>query len=566
METKNCKNCRLDFAIDERDQTHCAKIGVPTPSWCPKCRFVRRTANLNGWSLFYRPCDKCSKRTLSMYPPDAQVTVYCQPCWWADDWDGTEYAQDYDESRPFLEQVKELNDKTPHVALETTYLTLKDCDYCNAIAYGKNCMLATWSDYCENVFFSSFLASTKDTVDCLRMIDSELCYESIGQNKAYRVFFSEECDSCTDVWFSRNCYSCVNCFGCVNLRGASYCIYNEQYSREDYFEKLKEFEVDTYSGQMAMRAQIEDFWKQFPYRAYTGNTLNVNVEGEYVYESKNSTEMFMASGAEDCRYSQFITVKPARDCVDYSGWGNGVELIYESANIGDNSSNVKFSYYCFPDCLNLEYCMWVVAGKNNFGCSNLKRKKYAILNKEYEKEEYEALREKIVIDMKSRPYVDSTGQEYLYGEFFSPEFSKFAYNTSNAHKFFPKTQEETLAMGYTWKAEEEQVAVATIQADDLPDSMNETDQSITKETIQCDTCPRKYRIVDGEFGLLQKMGMPVPHQCLKCRELRRFNRMHKPLELYDSTCAKCSEPMKTAYNPEGPETVYCVSCYQQEFV
>lgn len=501
-----------------------------------------------------------------MYPAEADVTVYCQPCWWADDWDGTEYGMEYDSTRPFLEQAKELNDKTPHVALETTYLTLKDCEYCNAIAYGKNCMMDTWSDYCENVYFSSYTTSTKDTIDSLRMIDSELCYESIGQMKGYRVFYSEECDSCTDVWFSRNCYSCTNCFGCVNIRGGSYMIFNEQYTKEDYFQKLKEFNLDTYSGQMKVKESAQEFWKEFPYRAYTGNTLNVNVSGEYVFESKNSSDMFMCSGAEDCHNCQFITVKPARDCVDYSGWGNGVELIYDSANIGDNCSNVKFSYYCFPDCLNLEYCLWDVAGKNNFGCANLKRKQYAILNKVYDKETYEKLREEIIVDMKERPYIDSTGKEYFYGEFFSPEFSKFAYNTSNAHKFFPKTKEEALALGYKWQEEELQTVNATILAQDISDKITDVPPEIVKETIQCTSCPKKYRVVEFEYGLLKKMGMPVPRQCPKCREARRFSRLSKPFGLYERTCDKCQKSIKTVFSPDRPEVVYCVDCYQQEFV
>lgn len=533
---------------------------------CPKCRFIRRTANLNGWSLFYRNCDKCSKRTLSMYPPEQKITVYCQPCWWSDEWDGTEYAQEYDSTRPFLEQVKELDAKTPHVALETTYLTLKDCDYCNAIAYGKNCMLATWSDYCENVFFSSFLNGTKDTADCLRMQDSELCYESIGQNKGYRVFFSEECDGCTDVWFSRNCYSCIDCIGCTNLRGATNMIFNEKYSKEDYEIKKSEMKLDTYTGQMAMREKAQIFWQQFPYREYSGNTMNVNVTGEYTYESKNSLDMYLSNGTEDCRYCQFITVKPARDCVDYSGWGNGAELIYDSANIGDNVSNVKFSYYCFPDCLDLEYCMWIIAGKNNLGCANLKRKKYAILNKVYEKEEFEKLREQIIEDMKKTPYIDSTGQKYFYGEFFPAEFSNFAYNTSNAHKFFPKTKEEAMNLGYMWKDEEEQVATATILASELPETIEETDSSITTETTQCSTCTKKFRIVDGEYDLLKKLGMPVPHECLKCREARRFERINKPLELYMRNCANCNTEITTPFSPDRPETVFCASCYQKLFV
>ncbi len=561
MENRNCQNCKKNFTIESRDFNYYEKIGVPAPSWCPLCRFIRRTAFVNGWSLFWRNCDKCSKRTLSMYPPDQKITVYCQPCWWGDSWDGTEYAQDYDPSRPFLEQVKELSEKTPFCALETTYLTLKDCEYCNAIAYGKNCMLATWLDYCENVCFSSYLNGSKDISDCLRMQESELCYESIGQTKGYHVFYSEECDGCTDVWFSRNLYSSSNCIGCVNMRGASYCIFNEKYTKEEYAEKLKEFKLHTRAGILAFKEKAEAFWKSHPYREYSGNTLNVNVTGEYTYQSKNSTDMYISTGAEDCAHSQFITVAPARDCTDYSGWGNGAELIYESANIGDNVNNVRFSVYCFPDVLQTEYSMWAIAGKYNFGCVNLKRKQYAILNKVYDKETYEKLRAEIIEDMKKRPYVDVTGKQFFYGEFFPPEFSKFAYNTSNASKYFWKTKEEVALMGSFWYDEEPQNIVATITADALPETIAEVSEAIMKETIQCATCDRKYRIAQLELSILQKLLMPIPTSCPKCREASRFKKMNMPI-LRDSSCAHCGKAIKTAFPADTDKTVYCVSCYQ----
>src|SRR3989338_11303148 len=306
MEKRNCQNCRKDFTIESEDFNFYEKVKVPAPTWCPECRMIRRCNSANGWSLFYRNCDKCGKRTLSAYPPEQKITVYCQPCWWSDSWDGSEYAMDYDATRPFLAQLRELTEKTPYTVLETEYLTLKNCDYSNALSHCKNCMLASWLDYCENIYFSSLLNEVKDVADSLRIFyGTELCYESVGIDKSYKIFYSQECDSCTDTWFSRNCYSCTNCVGCVNLRGASYCIFNVKYSKEEYAKKLKELKLDTRSGIEALKKEVEIFWKKFPYRFYTGNSLNVNVTGEYVYESRNCKEVYNIGGAENCRYCQF---------------------------------------------------------------------------------------------------------------------------------------------------------------------------------------------------------------------------------------------------------------------
>ncbi|MEI8269844.1 MAG: hypothetical protein WCG45_00585, partial [bacterium] len=378
-----CQNCKNDFVIEQEDFNFYEKINVPPPTWCSECRAIRRFSFQNTWNLYWRNCDKCNGRTLSLYSPLQNNTVYCQPCWWKDDWDGTEYSMDYNPEKPFLEQIEELSNKTPFSALTSLYTSDKNCEYANALAWCKDCYMCFWADFCDNVFYSSLLNTLKHSVDCVRGYFSELCYESIGLNRCYRTFFSEECDDCVDVWFSRNCYGCTNCVACVNLSGASNCIFNVKYSKEEYAEKIKEFDLESWKKINELNIKAQEFWQTLPYRAYHGHSLNKNASGDYVYESKNSKEMYLANGAEDCKFCQFITVKPAKDCRDYSGWGNNAELIYESTVVGENSSSVSFSYECWPDCLNLQYCIWNIAGKNNFGCVNLKRKQYCILNKQY---------------------------------------------------------------------------------------------------------------------------------------------------------------------------------------
>jgi hypothetical protein len=562
-ENRICKNCTQDFIIESADFSFYEKIKVPAPTWCPECRLIRRFSFNNVWSLYRRDCAKCGKKNMmSTFSPDKKCIVYCPECWWSDDWDGTEKGLEYDSARPFLEQMKELLAITPWQGLESAYLTLVNSDYTNACAYQKNSYMTFWADYCENVFYSSYLNGLKDSLDCYRMYKSELCYEDVGCGNCYRTFFSEECDSCTDSWFCRSCFGCTNCFGCINLRNRSYCIFNIQYSKDEYFAKLKELNLESNASIADIKRQVLEFWNQYPRRMYTGNSLNVQVTGDYIYESKNAKDCYMVSGAEDCRYVQFISVASAKDCYDYTGWGNGAELVYEGMVVGEGASNVKFGYHCWPNVLNVEYCMYAIACKNSFGCVNLKRKEYCILNKQYSKEEYERLVAHIKEDMVLNPYVDEKGREWPYGEFLPVGFSPYAYNESVAAQFFPKTKEEVEIYGAQWVEPHVNQYTITKKAHDLPDTIKETDDSVVNEVIECSECTKPFRIVPNELSQMRKLDLPLPHSCYNCRQSRRFKRTNPP-RLYDRNCQNCNTSIKTTYAPDRSEIVYCEKCYQE---
>lgn len=167
--------------------------------------------------------------------------------------------------------------------------------------------------------------------------------------------------------------------------------------------------------------------------------------------------------------------------------------------------------------------------------------------------------------MKINPYIDSVGHTFLYGEFFPPEFSRFPYNKSNAMRFFPKSKDEATSFGSEWFDIENPNHTTTISSADLPDNINEAEDSILREIIECSSCNRAYKIVEGELFLLRKMGLPIPHECPKCRENERFARMN-PIKLYSRDCMKCGKDINTPYSEERPEIVYCEKCYQQEFI
>ena len=90
----------------------------------------------------------------------------------------------------------------------------------------------------ESIRYSSHLNDgTKDVMDNSFMgIRSELLYEcAICGYDSFNLLFCNycwpNCSNCLYCWF---CTGCDNCFGCVGLQKQKYCIFNKQYSKEEY--------------------------------------------------------------------------------------------------------------------------------------------------------------------------------------------------------------------------------------------------------------------------------------------------------------------------------------------
>ena len=93
----------------------------------------------------------------------------------------------------------------------------------------------------ENVKFSQGLYKGKDSYDyTLAGSDSELIYECTNCTSSSSLSFCLDCRrNCSNLEYCANCYSCSDCFGCVGLTKKQYCIFNKQYTKEEYFSLRK---------------------------------------------------------------------------------------------------------------------------------------------------------------------------------------------------------------------------------------------------------------------------------------------------------------------------------------
>ena len=569
-EVKNCQNCTKVFEITSDDFGFYAKLTVPAPTFCPDCRAQRRLVWRNNMSLYTRTCDACQKSTVSAYAPTSPIVQYCNKCWWSDSWDAKSFGRAYDFQEPFFAQFKELLSVVPHITMvNDNGIASINCEYTYDWWFAKNCYMAFSGWQVENVMYSFYIIAGRDMMDCMSITDkNEWLYECTDCERCYQVKYSQFAVSCTDSQFLYDCRGCSDCFMCAGLRNKKYCFKNVEYSKDEYEAILKSYKLDTFSGAEKAQKEYDAFIRTCP-RKYAHIVHSLNSTGDLLIHCKNTHNAFNVQGAENCKFYDFGTLP--KDSYDISMTGEMSEC-YEGSVV-DHSSRNLFGVFTVKsqDVFYSQHCH---SSKHLFGCVGLRNAEYCILNTQYTKGEYEVMVSKIIEQMSAVPYRDANGCSYSYGENYPIELSPFGYNETFASERFPLTREEALSKGYGWQDSlQRTVGKETLASNALPETISETEDTITKEILACRTCGRNYKIVAQEYVFYQKMNIPIPRNCFHCRHAARAARRN-PFQLWTRTCmctnashshaGKCDVRFETSYDPLRPETVYCESCYQAE--
>jgi len=566
LHQRTCRQCGRVFDIFQEDIEFYKKLRVPPPTWCPECRLQRRLAFFNIFSLYKRPCDLCRKEFISIYRPNIPYTVYCPKCWWSDKWDPFSYGRDYDFSKPFFEQFKELLRTVPLLGAGIDIPTMETSPYTNMAGHLKNCYLLFHADYNEDSAYGFYLYNCHFVFDCSLTALSELCYDSLHSYRNSRcIGLQSQVTGSIDCIFLKDCINCQNCFASANLRNKKYYIFNKPYSKEEYFKEIKKWDLGSYKTYQEVRLLAEKHWQAFPPKP-TMDEFTTNCSGSHVFQSKNCKECFEVTGAEDCKYMLMMYLPPIKDCYDVSSWGNNLSRSYDCCNVGEFASDLKFCQESNTNLYYAEYCKLSNGGSHHFGCVSMKKGEYCIFNKKYSKEKYNELRLKIIEHMNAMPYADKKGRIYKYGEFFPVGISPFAYNETLSQRFFPLSKEKVIAEGYQWQDIEKREHKITKKASDLPDHIKDTPDSILGEVIACQKCGRGFKIIKIELDFLRRMNLPLPRECPFCRMDEKVSQWVKNLRVFKRLCSKCGAEFETNYPKEEVDYILCKKCYLAEVV
>jgi hypothetical protein len=581
---KNCVQCQSEFEVSDDDRAFYAEISpvfrgkkylIPAPTHCFECRLIRKLAWRNECQLYKRKSDLTGKDIVSMYSPDKPYKIFECDKWFSDEFDPLTFGRAVDLDLSIAGQFRDFFLNIPHQHLMNFGLN-ENCDYTNFVLDSKNMYLCFWGDYSEDSFYNYGFNHLKNCFDNYWVLGGELCFDSVHARRCYQSFYVRYSENISHSSFIFGCQDLSDCFGCVNLRHKQYCIFNEQYSKEDYFERLDQYDLGSFAVVQQLKIEFEKFRLQHPVKAL--NHVNVeNVYGNSCRNSRNLRNCFELYDSENCSYS--VDIVNAEHCYDAYG-SLKPRYSYEVFAVL-NVRNTLFSFDIF-DSSNVLYSRSCRNCDHIFGCVGLQHKQYCIFNKQYSQEEYEALVPRIITQMEKTPYEGTRSTRFArsgsdtkssynsdfvseWGEFFPASLSPWGYNETPAQEVYPKKRDEAIDRGYNWSDYEAPVpqVKSILKSSELPDHIRDVEDSILDCGIECQVTGRPFKIVKQELVFYREHSVPLPRSHPDQRRLDRIA-LSYPRKLFKNDCRKCRKEVDTCFAPGTPEKVYCEQCYLSE--
>lgn len=416
-----------------------------------------------------------------------------------------EFSTDYDISKNFFEQLVNFQRKSTLWNI-LHYSKNENSDFSDIVLSSKNCYLSNsiiidWL----NVLYSFQVKENSHNIFNSTLVwnNSENIYFSSWIINSFKIFYSKFILNSNNIWFSWNLNWCNECILCNNLENKFYCIKNKQFDKETYLKEKKKI-LESKKSFINIYLKLNIRWNN--------NWENI-INSYFVRESENVVSWLMCYKIKNWRNIMFWWWKWDNENIYdsmswwtiwntdfywvWSAWANSSN-IYICNNI-TYSSNIYYSFHLE----NCSFCIW---------CIWLKNKSFCILNKQYSKEEWYELANKIFASMDAN---------WILWDFFPWSLNPFYFNDTMAYLIDDSfTKEEVEAKWYMWRDSEIKVDIPDwaeiVKTSDLVNfqwfdsNWNwHINPEIMKKVIQDDNW-NIYKIVPMEYEFLMKHNLPLP--------------------------------------------------------
>jgi len=152
-------------------------------------------------------------------------------------------------------------------------MILKNCEACEG-SYLYDCrhsygFMAANADHCKFIYQTD---TANYSYDLTTSGHNQWCYEGDTPDDSYMALFTLWCWKSKNILYSDNCHSSGSLFGCISMHRAEHCIFNKQYTTEEY-EQL--------AGRIIEHMKQTGEWGEFFPSAYSAYGYNESVADEY---------------------------------------------------------------------------------------------------------------------------------------------------------------------------------------------------------------------------------------------------------------------------------------------
>jgi hypothetical protein len=235
LDTISAKGCELCYACTDLD--HCYNVQhADSASHCSDSYFLDSCKSCNH-------CYGCVNLSNKQY------------CWNNQQLSKEEYEQrlagidlgNYDVRMSELKKFNEFKKNQPRKFLQGTNNENCSGNYIHNSSNASNVFHAMEVQDVENSIGTN---KCKDCFVTAYNTSGELVYNTHAGVGNYNVAFSIECIGSKNLEFCLYCVQgCSDCFGCVGLKKKQYCIFNKQYSKEDYERIVKQIKEKLISNE-----------------------------------------------------------------------------------------------------------------------------------------------------------------------------------------------------------------------------------------------------------------------------------------------------------------------------
>jgi hypothetical protein len=294
----------------------------------------------------------------------------------------------------FFQDYLALKAKTPHIGIRGYKNT--NCNFDDYLYFSKNCYMCFTADKFWDCFYCYEGCDLKDCCDSSECDRCELCYSCLNCRDCVDGTWLQDCRRVSQSSFCYDCVGCNSCFGCVGLRQKTYCLFNEQFSEEEYKKQMAAWKA---KGGAAIWEKFEKLKLEIP-RQHAMIYRGEDSTGNHLENVQNAISCFSSSKLQDCMHCDRLYAVYGdrnRDTMEVSG-SVDLEMCYEVQWVG-KGNNCSFCHYCevVRDC---DYCFSVFNSKNCFGCVSVNHGEFMILNEKYSEEDYLKKKAEIIEQMK----------------------------------------------------------------------------------------------------------------------------------------------------------------------